>query len=180
MARHRVPFPWITSSPARQSKLSNPRPATSPRRNPSLASKVRIAKSRRPTPVARSQLSSRRCTRPAAIPRGRSSRRRGIDGTAVASGAAIQPCTCKNRNSARSAHTIVNADARPRRRDSRNTSVITSAADRRARSSAIGSERPARNNRATDSYNSTEPTVSASCAKRSRRSIRPPRDQARA
>ena len=91
-------------------------------------------------------------TWPAASPRGRPSRRLRTDGTAAANGVAIQPCTCRNRSSERSAHTINSAARCLRRRASRNTNAWISRPDRPARSSAIGSERSSRNRRATGSY----------------------------
>jgi hypothetical protein len=58
----RLPLPVTTNSPARQSRASSRRAATSPMRSPSRDSSIRIAKSRRPIAVCRSQLSSSRAT----------------------------------------------------------------------------------------------------------------------
>jgi hypothetical protein len=120
---------------------------------------IRIAKSRLPAGVSRSQLVSNSCTCSAASPRGSPSRRLRTDGTAAANGVAIQPCTCKNRSSARSAHTTISACRWLRWRASRNTNAWISQPERLARSSAIGSERCSRNWRATGSYCPTVPGV---------------------
>jgi hypothetical protein len=61
----------------------------------------------------------------------------------------VQPWMCKNRSSARNAHTTVSAVRGRSLADSRSTKAFTSAPDRRANASAIGRERSSKNRPAT-------------------------------
>lgn len=97
----RFPLPRTTISPARQSRSSNARAATSPARNPRRTINVIIAKSRRPAVGARSQDPRRASTWASSTKRGNPSLLLATLGTAVTSDAPRSPSTCRKRSSDR-------------------------------------------------------------------------------